>query len=85
MLALEVERCESAHEFWRILDQTMRRVGFVDEGETEDQVSVEVRHNGAKPWILHASRAEASVAEWQRIAECFRSAYVKALAKWGSK
>jgi UDP-GlcNAc:undecaprenyl-phosphate GlcNAc-1-phosphate transferase len=85
VLALEVERCDSAHEFWRILDQTMRRVGFVDPGEFDNQITIEVRHNGEKPWVLHAPREEATAAEWQRIAECFRPAYVKALAKWGSK
>jgi UDP-GlcNAc:undecaprenyl-phosphate GlcNAc-1-phosphate transferase len=85
VLALEVERCESAEEFWMILDQTMRRVGFVDDGEVLEQVAIHVRHNGTKPWTLYASRTEASAAEWQRIAECFRPAYVKALAKWGGK
>lgn len=85
VLALEVERCESREEFWMILDQTMRRVGFVEDGEVEPQIAIHVRQNGSKPWTLYASRAEASPAEWQRIAECFRPAYVKALAKWGSK
>ena len=85
VLTLEVDRCESAREFWRILDQTVRRVGFLDEGETDNQVKIQLRQNGSKPWILHASLSEASATEWQRIAECFRPAYAKALAKWGGK
>jgi UDP-GlcNAc:undecaprenyl-phosphate/decaprenyl-phosphate GlcNAc-1-phosphate transferase len=85
LLGLEVDRCERAEEFWHIVDQTMRRVGFVDEGETKNQVQIKLRHNGAKPWVLHASLDESTAAEWQRIAECFRPAYVKALAKWGAR
>ena len=82
VLALEVDRCESATEFWKILDQTMRRVGFVDEGEVEDQIMIQIRANGAKPWLLYASSSEASSVEWQRIVECFRPAYAKAVEKW---
>ena len=85
LLVLEVERCRTPQEFWRILDQTARRVGFVDEGETENQATIQIRQNGTKPWILHAALDEGTVAEWQRIAECFRPAYVKALAKWGAR
>ncbi len=85
LLVLEVERCRTAQEFWRILDQTVRRVGFVDEGETENQVSIPIRQNGTAPWILYAALDEGTAAEWQRIAECFRPAYVKALAKWGAR
>ena len=85
VLGLEVERCETAEEFWLIAGQTMRRVGFVDEGETPNQTEILIRQNGSKPWALHASLDEATEAEWRRIAECFRPAYVKALAKWGAK
>ena len=85
LLGLEVERCEAAQEFWRIFDQTMRRVGFVEEGETENQAEIQLRQNGAKPLMLYASLGEGTAAEWQRIAECFRSPYMKALAKWGPR
>jgi UDP-GlcNAc:undecaprenyl-phosphate GlcNAc-1-phosphate transferase len=85
LLDLEVDRCTSAQEFWRILDQTMRRVGFVDEGETENQIEIQIRQNGSKPWLLRAALDEGTAAEWKRIAECFRPAYVKALAKWGPR
>jgi len=85
LLGLEVDRCERADEFWHIVDQTMRRVGFVDEGETDNQVAIKLRHGGTKPWVLHASLDEGTTTEWQRIAECFRPAYVKALAKWGAR
>ena len=85
LLGLEVDRCGSAQEFWRIMDQTMRRVGFVEEGETENQIAIQIRQNGTQPWVLHAVLDEGTATEWQRIAECFRPAYVKALAKWGSE
>ena len=83
LIGLEVDRCEAAEEFWIVFDETMRRVGFVDEDESENQATIELRQNGVKPLTLHASLDEGTAAEWQRIAECFRPAYVKALAKWG--
>jgi UDP-GlcNAc:undecaprenyl-phosphate GlcNAc-1-phosphate transferase len=85
LLVLEVERCQTSQEFWSILDQTMRRVGFVDRDETENQTVVELRQNGTKPLMLYASLDEGTAHEWERIAECFRSAYTKALAKWGPR
>ncbi len=84
LLGLEVDRCETPQEFWNIVHQTMRRVGFVEEGETENQTVVELRQSGARSLVLYASLDEGTAAEWQRIAECFRPAYVKAHAKWGS-
>jgi UDP-GlcNAc:undecaprenyl-phosphate GlcNAc-1-phosphate transferase len=85
LLTLEASRCESADEFWSIFDQTMRRVGFVDRDETENQTTIQMRHRGAKPLMLYASLNESTAVEWERIAECFRSAYSKALAKWGPR
>jgi UDP-GlcNAc:undecaprenyl-phosphate GlcNAc-1-phosphate transferase len=85
LITLEVERCGSAQDFWRILDDTMRRVGFLDEAETDNQTAIQIRQNGSKPWILYASLDESTAAEWQRIAECFRPAYTKAIAKWGPR
>ena len=85
LLVLEVERCGTSQEFWRIFDQTMRRVGFVESNETENQIVIQLRQNGAKPVLLHASLDEGTVPEWQRIAECFRPAFAKALAKWGAR
>ena len=85
LLVLEVERCGAGQEFWRIFDQTMRRVGFVEPNETENQIVIQLRQNGAKPLLLHASLDESTVPEWQRIVECFRPAFAKALAKWGPR
>jgi UDP-GlcNAc:undecaprenyl-phosphate/decaprenyl-phosphate GlcNAc-1-phosphate transferase len=83
VLQLEIERCESADEFWEIFDATLRRVGFCDEGDAENCARVEMRHNGSKPWILYAPVEDGTVAEWHRIAECFRPAYARAFEKWG--
>jgi UDP-GlcNAc:undecaprenyl-phosphate GlcNAc-1-phosphate transferase len=82
ILALEVDRCGTGEEFWALFDATLRRVGFVNEGEAEDEVSLEVRHSGNRPWRLHAPRAKATTGEWQRIAECFRPVYMKAMQRW---
>jgi UDP-GlcNAc:undecaprenyl-phosphate GlcNAc-1-phosphate transferase len=85
LLVLEAARCETAEEFWNIFDQTMRRVGFVDRDEMENQTTIQLRHRGMKPLLLYASLDESTDGEWQRIAECFRAAYGKALAKWGAR
>ncbi len=85
VLLLEVERCEDGPEFWGIFDETLRRVGFCEADEAAKTVRVEMRHNGTKPWTLHAPCDEASRNEWQRLAECFRPVYKKALEKWGDR
>ncbi len=82
LLEIEVERCRSAQEFWAIFETTMRRVGFVEHGEVENEVTVHVKYNGSTPWTLHAPRQRGHTVEWQRIAECFRPVYVKAVARW---
>ena len=82
VLELEVERCASAQEFWSVFEHTIRRVGFVEAGEVENAVTLEVRYNGSTPWTLHAPRAKGTTVEWQRIAECFRPVYVKAKTRW---
>lgn len=85
VLMIEVDWCDDGAEFWEVFRATLRRVGFCDENESPSTMRVEVRYNGAKPWTLHAPREGASANEWQRIAECFRPVYVKALAKWGDR
>ncbi len=82
LLVLEVERCASGEEFWGIFSQTMRRVGFCEKDEMEDLVTVQVRYNGKRPWVLYAPQSEGTLSEWQRLAECFRPAYVKAMERW---
>ena len=82
VLELEVERCATAQEFWAVFEHTIRRVGFVEEGEVENEVTLEVRYNGSTPWRLHAPRAKGTTVEWQRIAECFRPIYARAREKW---
>jgi len=85
VLVLEAERCESGEEFWGIFEQTLRRVGFCEEGEVRPQVDLELRCNGSRPWRLHAPREQGTLAEWQRLAECFRPAFVKAMERWGKR
>ena len=82
LLDLEVDRCRSAQEFWAIFEHTLRRIGFVDKGEAENEIVVHVRHNGSEPWTLHAPLHRGNPGEWQRVADCFRPVYVKAEARW---
>ncbi len=82
VLELEVERCASAQEFWTVFEHTIRRVGFVEKGEVDNEIILEVRYNGSTPWLLHAPRAKGTTVEWQRIAECFRPVYAKAKMRW---
>ena len=82
ILEMEVERCRSAQEFWAVFEHTLRRVGFVDAGEVEDEVVVNVKYNGSAPWRLYAPRPMGTTGEWQRLAECFRPVFTKAKTKW---
>jgi UDP-GlcNAc:undecaprenyl-phosphate GlcNAc-1-phosphate transferase len=82
LLDFEIDRCESADEFWGVFRSTLRRVGFRDAGESVNEVAIHVKYNGSTPWTLHASNDRNSRKEWQRVAECFRPVYVKAVTKW---
>lgn len=82
VLDLEAERCRSAQEFWAIFETTLRRVGFVEEGESDAEYAIHIKYNGSTPWTLHAPRHKGTETEWQRLAECFRPVYAKAKQKW---
>lgn len=82
VLELEAERCKSAQEFWAIFEHTLRRVGFVEKGESDGEYDIEVKYNGSTPWTLHAPQHKGTEVEWQRIAECFRPVIVKAKERW---
>lgn len=84
VLELEVQRCQSAEEFWTIFAQTMRRVGFIEPADGAEGHAIEVKYNDSQPWKLHAPRQQGSRIEWQRLAECFRPVYAKATMKWPS-
>jgi UDP-GlcNAc:undecaprenyl-phosphate GlcNAc-1-phosphate transferase len=84
ILELEVDRCNESAEFWPIFHQSLRRVGFLEDGEWTDEeaLQIQVKYNGSKPWTLHAPRDVGTLGEWQRLADCFRPIYIKAIAKW---
>lgn len=82
VLELEAERCQSAQEFWAIFEHTLRRVGFVEKGESDAEYDIQVKYNGSTPWTLHAPQHKGTEVEWQRIAECFRPVLTKAKQKW---
>jgi UDP-GlcNAc:undecaprenyl-phosphate GlcNAc-1-phosphate transferase len=84
ILDLEVDRCNDSTEFWPIFNQSLRRVGFLEDGDwtEEEAVQIHIKYNGSKPWTLHAPKDIGTTGEWQRLADCFRPIYVKAIAKW---
>ncbi len=82
VLEIELERCETAEDFWLVFDETLRRVGFVDEGEVDKAVRIEIKYSGAKPWLLHAPLDDGTQMEWKRIAELFRPVFIEARKKW---
>ena len=89
VLELEVDRCGQAEEFWQVFHLTMERVGFLPEAEKEAAVEGHLKYNGSPALTLHVRKSakkkpDDSRREWQRIAECFRPAYVKAQNKWHS-
>lgn len=82
LLEMELERCRTAQEFWAIFETTLRRVGFTDPGEVEQEAVIHVRYNGATPWKLYAPTSTGTEDEWKRVAECFRPVYAKAKEQW---
>jgi UDP-GlcNAc:undecaprenyl-phosphate GlcNAc-1-phosphate transferase len=84
ILELEVDRCGESGEFWPIFNQSLRRVGFLEEGDwtEEESMQIIVKYNGSNSITLHAPRQIGTSTEWQRIADCFRPVYLKASAKW---
>ena len=84
ILDLEVDRCGESAEFWNLFHQSLRRVGFLEEGDwtEEESIQINVKYNGSKPWMLHAPRGVGTSGEWQRLADCFRPIYVRAIGKW---
>ena len=84
VLELEAERCKSAQEFWAIFEHTLRRVGFVEKGESDAEYDIEVKYNGSTPWTLYAPQHKGTEVEWQRIAECFRPVIMKAKERWSA-
>lgn len=84
LMELEIERCEDAEEFWEVFRHALNRVGFLEDttGQRDKFIPIQVKYNGSKPWMLYAPEGAGSVAEMQRLAECFRPVYIKAIAKW---
>ena len=82
VLEIEMERCESEEEFWAVFNDTMRRVGFVEEGEADDEIRIEIKHGAGKLWVLFAPKLDGTPIEWKRIAEVFRPVFLTAREKW---
>jgi UDP-GlcNAc:undecaprenyl-phosphate GlcNAc-1-phosphate transferase len=83
LMAMEVDRCASAEEFWPIFHKALHRTGLSDrEQENGEDIPVRIDYDPEIPWVLHASRSLGTESDWRRIANCFRPAYDKAIQKW---
>jgi UDP-GlcNAc:undecaprenyl-phosphate GlcNAc-1-phosphate transferase len=81
VLEFELERSKDAEEFWPIFHHTMRRIGFIEPIDHEDVLCLEIQAAGSS-LTLHAPKQKNTPREWQRMADCFRPVYVKAVQKW---
>ena len=86
LMDLEIDRCEDGEEFWTIFRDALSRVGFIEDatGLPDKYLPVHVKYNGSTPWTLLAPEGAGTTAELQRLAECFRSVYIKAKTKWST-
>lgn len=84
LMEMEIDRCEDGEEFWTIFRDALARVGFIEDatGLPDKYLPVHVKYNGDKPWTLLAPEGAGTIPELQRLAECFRSVYIKAKTKW---
>jgi len=84
LIELELERCNAGAEFWPLFDLALRRVGFIEDiaAHVGEFLTIQVKWNGTKHWVLYAPQNVGSQIEWQRVAECFRPVYAKAMSKW---
>ena len=84
ILELEVDRCGEPTEFWPIFNQSLRRVGFLEEGDwtEEEAIQIHVKYNGSQ--ALDASRAPGCRHHGRVAAHCglLSTVYVKATEKW---
>jgi UDP-GlcNAc:undecaprenyl-phosphate GlcNAc-1-phosphate transferase len=86
LMELEIDRCEDAEEFWTIFRDALSRVGFIEDatGLPDKYLPIHVKYNGSEPWTLLAPEGAGTIAELQRLAECFRAVYIKAKGKWSN-
>jgi UDP-GlcNAc:undecaprenyl-phosphate GlcNAc-1-phosphate transferase len=84
VLEMELQRTEEAESYMQSFRDALQKVGFElrDEVEREGEVRVEVEFPGYDPLVLIAPQGGRDLRHWQRLAECFRDPYLKALMKW---
>jgi hypothetical protein len=84
LLELEVERCASLEEFRALMVDALRRTGFVVGGKIDPQryLNITLYFPGQESIVLQAPNEARDQEHWQRLAECFREPYKKALQRW---
>jgi len=85
VMELEVERCQNFAEFEACLAIALQRVGFELHLHPETKITrpLTLTFKNDQSLRLYAPSRE-SLRHWQRLAECFREPYAKALQKWPS-
>jgi UDP-GlcNAc:undecaprenyl-phosphate GlcNAc-1-phosphate transferase len=84
LLEMEVERCATLEEFRARMVEALRRVGFVVGGPVDPQryLNITLYFIGQESIVLQAPNDAREQGHWQRLAECFREPYKKALQRW---
>jgi UDP-GlcNAc:undecaprenyl-phosphate GlcNAc-1-phosphate transferase len=84
LLEMELERMQDAESYMQSFRDALEKVGFElrDATEREGQVRVELEFPGYDPLVLIVPQGGRDLRHWQRLAECFREPYLKALMKW---
>jgi len=83
VVEMEVERCQSFDEFEEKFQMALRQVGFLAEGEGEqdEAETIQLRFKSGHSLRLQAPKSY-PVHYWNRLADCFHAPYAKALQKW---
>ncbi len=82
LLEAELERCETAKEFWDHFQDSMDRLHMDDQPhEGYDPIDLPYNH-GRNSWRFYSPKGEKIPQDWMAIAECLLPAYVGALKKW---
>lgn len=90
VLEFELERCQSADEFWGLFRQSLGRLHLYESPEEVTRlgfkpVKLEVRPHHERPWNLYYPEDAPITRNWKGVAECLQPAYAIALGRWGGE
>jgi UDP-GlcNAc:undecaprenyl-phosphate/decaprenyl-phosphate GlcNAc-1-phosphate transferase len=83
VLELEIDRCATPQEFWRLFAQALRRSGLQVAREGVDRVQIAtLEAAGHASLKVYADAELEGAGHIQRLAECFRRPFALAAEKW---